>query len=61
MVIGILIVILNIMEIQFIIKGSKKKKLHKSQIFLCNLALSGFMSEIYFWLLKFEYLVVVAL
>ena len=43
LVIGILIVVLNIVEIRFIIKGSKKKKLHKSQIYLLNLALSDIM------------------
>ena len=43
LVVGILIVISNIIEIRFIIKGSKKKKLHISQIYLLNLALSDIM------------------
>eukprot|EP00111_Clytia_hemisphaerica_P023479 TCONS_00069182-protein len=43
MVLGILMVILNVLEIRFIVKGSKNKKLHKSQIYLSNLALSDVM------------------
>eukprot|EP00111_Clytia_hemisphaerica_P011245 TCONS_00032952-protein len=43
MVFGILMVILNVLEIRFIVKGSKNKKLHKSQIYLSNLALSDVM------------------
>ena len=40
--VGILIVILNMVEVRFIGKTSKKK-LHKSQIYLLNLALSDIM------------------